>query len=151
MVETSLFPRPHFSSFLQSDDAIDPLCYHNYQRLQRLQKVARLQERRARSYEPGYKKTDLSQPAMQGTSSRQIFPSLKRHDGGRAAGNAPGDVLRTEENVVSPEADWKITRDRSEETDKKGFQSKCLPGSLNRRPTKSATVHSQSIRYHFIM
>ena len=70
MVETSLFPRPHFATFLQSDDGGDPLSYYQYQRLQRLQKVARLQERRSRSYEPGYKKA----------SAHQQSPATGQHD-----------------------------------------------------------------------
>ena len=87
MVETSLFPRPYFTSFLQSDDSVDPLSYHEYQRLQRLQKVARLQERRANSYEPGYKKplVQIQPSAVHAAAvhvsvpSRQIFtkPILK--------------------------------------------------------------------------
>ena len=94
MVETALFPRPAFATFLRSDDGVDPLSYYNYQRLQRLQKVARLQERRSKSYEPGYKKTtavQTSPPQQAGSDrnkSRQIFvkPSLK-HD---AQGVPPG-------------------------------------------------------------
>ena len=90
MVETALFPRPNFASFLRSDDSADPLSYYEYQRLQRMQKVARLQERRSKSYEPGYKKPlgQLQLPVARGqetasystTSSRQIFvkPSLRR-------------------------------------------------------------------------
>lgn len=87
MVETSLFPRPNFTSFLESDDNVDPLSYYQYQRLQRLQKVARLQERRAKSYEPGYKKPLLLLPSSTvcaekqatSTTSRQIFtkPNLR--------------------------------------------------------------------------
>ena len=60
MVETSLFPRPQFATFLRSDDGVDPLSYYHYQRLQRMQKVARLQERRSKSHEPGYRKTALA-------------------------------------------------------------------------------------------
>lgn len=87
MVETSLFPRPNFTSFLQSDDKVDPLSYYQYQRLQRLQKVARLQERRSKSYEPGYKKPLLLVPSPSvraeqhatSATSRQIFtkPNLQ--------------------------------------------------------------------------
>ena len=86
MVETALFPRPHFASFLQSDDSVDPLSYYEYQRLQRMQKVARLQERRSKSYEPGYKKQLVQlQPSTahaQTTATRQIFtkPLLKQQD-----------------------------------------------------------------------
>ena len=85
MVETSLFPRPHFTSFLQSDDSVDPLSYYEYQRLQRLQKVARLQERRSKSHEPGYKKPLVHVQhsplhAASHVTSRQIFtkPPLLR-------------------------------------------------------------------------
>ena len=80
MVETSLFPRPHFSSFLRADDHVDPLSYYEYQRMQRMQKVARLQERRAKSHEPGYKKppafSSVAQPGGArdyASWSRQIF------------------------------------------------------------------------------
>lgn len=74
MVETALFPRPHFSSYFHSDDRTDSLSYYEYQRLQRLQKVARLQERRAKSYEPGYKKPLDPAPAPHvHVASRQIF------------------------------------------------------------------------------
>jgi hypothetical protein len=87
MVETSLFPRPHFATFLRSDDDVDPLSYYHYQRLQRMQKVARLQERRSKSHEPGYKNTTAlahvqTSPALRSSDdkSRQIFvkPSLWR-------------------------------------------------------------------------
>ena len=87
MVETSLFPRPNFATFLRSDDDVDPLSYYHYQRLQRMQKVARLQERRSKSHEPGYKKTTAlahvqTSPALRPSDdkSRQIFvkPSLRR-------------------------------------------------------------------------
>ena len=81
MVETSLFPRPYFTSFLQSDDNVDPLSYYEYQRLQRQQKVARLQERRSKSYEPGYKKplVPVQQSPASHVASRQIFikPNLR--------------------------------------------------------------------------
>jgi hypothetical protein len=80
MVETSLFPRPHFATFLRSDDDVDPLSYYHYQRLQRMQKVARLQERRSKSHEPGYKNTTAlahvqTSPALRSSDdkSRQIF------------------------------------------------------------------------------
>lgn len=86
MVETSFFPRPNFTSFLQSDDNVDPLSYYQYQRLQRLQKVARLQERRSKSYEPGYKKPlVLVQPSTVHTethvtrTTRQIFTKPNLH------------------------------------------------------------------------
>lgn len=87
MVETALFPRPNFATFLQSDDSTDPLSYYEYQRLQRMQKVARLQERRSKTYEPGYKKplapVQPSTPHVTNSftcSSRQIFTraSLKQ-------------------------------------------------------------------------
>lgn len=87
MVETTLFPRPYFTSFLQSNDNVDSLSYYEYQRLQRLQKVARLQERRSKSYEPGYKKPLVQvqpcavrvEPHVTSGVSRQIFtkPVLK--------------------------------------------------------------------------
>ena len=79
MVETAFFPRPHFGSYFHSDDRTDSLSYYEYQRLQRLQKVVRLQERRAKSYEPGYKKTlvAIQPPAHVQVASRQIFAKLK--------------------------------------------------------------------------
>ena len=79
MVETVFFPRPHFGSYFQSDDRTDSLSYYEYQRLQRLQKVARLQERRTKSYEPGYKKTlvAIQPPAHAQVATRQIFTKLK--------------------------------------------------------------------------
>lgn len=68
MVDTVLRPRPMFSTFLQSDTNAggDGLTYYDYQRLLRSQKVAILQERRVKSYVPGYKKTE-------GPISRKIF------------------------------------------------------------------------------
>lgn len=104
MVETSLFPRPQFATFLRSDDGVDPLSYYHYQRLQRMQKVARLQERRSKSHEPGYKKTALASiqtsqlraPQLHSggsdvEKSRQIFakPPGLRQDA--ATGSPAGD------------------------------------------------------------
>ena len=88
MVETSLHLRPSFSTFLQSDTNAgeDPLSYYNYQRLLRSQKVALLQEKRARAYVPGYKRPtggpcthtcpDLQFGAARG---RVAFSSLEEH------------------------------------------------------------------------
>ena len=111
MVETSLFPRPQFAAFLQSDDAVDPLSYYHYQRLQRLQKTARLQERRSRSHEPGYKKKSPSlceslqveppQRAWENSEkSRQIFakPALKVDTG--STESATGGVRKSSESKV---------------------------------------------------
>lgn len=72
MVDTTLRPRPTFSTFLQSDNSMkDGLSYFEYQRLLRSKKVALLQEKKERSYEPGYKKpfTTLGP----GNVSRKIF------------------------------------------------------------------------------
>ena len=68
MVETSLRGRPSFSTFLQSETSAggDGLTYYDYQRFLRSQKVALLQERRANSHVPGYKKIALSK-------SRKVF------------------------------------------------------------------------------
>jgi len=74
MVDTTLRPRPTFSTFLQSDNSTnDGLSYYDYQRLVRSKKVALLQEKKQRSYEPGYKK-----PTSSGPFSRKIFTALKR-------------------------------------------------------------------------
>ena len=116
MVETSLFPRPHFASFLQSDDCVDPLGYYHYQRLQRLQKVARLQERRSKSHEPGYKKTAarahvatspqplVHLPPSQRTSvgSRQIFakPGCPGRDAA-TVGDPPGETAPATTSVLA--------------------------------------------------
>ena len=74
MVETTLHPRPVFSTFLQSDanTTNDALSYHNYQRLLRAHKVSLLQDKRAKAYIPGYKKP----PSRQLPSSRQIFTRI---------------------------------------------------------------------------
>ena len=116
MVETSLFPRPQFAAFLQSDDAVDPLSYYHYQRLQRLQKTARLQERRSRSHEPGYKKKSPSlceslqveppQRAWENSEkSRKIFakPSVKVDTGSTesATGETSGVRKSSESKVHS--------------------------------------------------
>lgn len=68
MVDASLRPRPTFSTFLQTDSNAggDGLTYYDYQRLLRSQKVAILQEKRAISYVPGFKK-------VEGPTSRKIF------------------------------------------------------------------------------
>lgn len=113
MVETSLFPRPNFTSFLQSDDNVDPLSYYQYQRLQRLQKVARLQERRAKSYEPGYKKPLLLLPSSAvraeqhatSTTSRQIFtkPNLQLSHGSDQLSKIPPLRAETSSIVRQPQ------------------------------------------------
>ena len=73
MVETSLRGRPSFSTFLQSDASVggDGLTYYDYQRFLRSQKVALLQERRAQTYTPGYKKVSLP-------PSRKVFQLKNR-------------------------------------------------------------------------
>lgn len=73
MVETSLRGRPSFSTFLQSETSAggDGLTYYDYQRFLRSQKVALLQERRANTHVPGYKKIDLSK-------SRKVFQLKNR-------------------------------------------------------------------------
>lgn len=62
MAETSLHPRPEFSTFLQSDAnrGGDGLSYHDYRRALRYNKVAMLQQKKARSHIPGYKKRPVT-------------------------------------------------------------------------------------------
>ena len=74
MVETSLHPRPTFFTFLQSDGNTggDGLSFYDYKRAIRSNKVAILQQRRAMTYEPGYKKPVLSAPPVS-SLSRKIF------------------------------------------------------------------------------
>lgn len=71
MAETSLHPRPDFSTLLQSDanGRRDGLSYYDYQRALRYKRVAILQQKKANSYIPGYKK----RPATGPTLSRQVF------------------------------------------------------------------------------
>ena len=116
MVETALFPRPHFGSYFHSDDRTDSLSYYEYQRLQRLQKVARLQERRAKSYEPGYKKPlDSIHASRAHVASRQIFakpgpkeprtvaiPPLKKVSIAADSPSPPVAVVKREEISVPP-------------------------------------------------
>ena len=73
MVETSLRGRPSFSTLLQSETSTggDGLTYYDYQRYLRSQKVALLQERRANTHVPGYKKIELSK-------SRKVFQIKNR-------------------------------------------------------------------------
>ena len=68
MVETSVRGRPSFGTFLQSDANAgrDGLTYYDYQRFLRSQKVALLQEKRAHTHVPGYKRVALP-------SSRKVF------------------------------------------------------------------------------
>ena len=62
MVDTVVRPRPGFGTFLHSDANVigDGLSFHEYKRLLRANKVRLLQEKRATSYEPGYKKTEAT-------------------------------------------------------------------------------------------
>ena len=55
-------PRPGFGTFLHSDANVtgDGLSFHDYKRLLRANKVKLLQEKRAASYVPGYKKTEAT-------------------------------------------------------------------------------------------
>jgi hypothetical protein len=73
MVETSLRGRPSLGTFLQSEASAggDNLTYYDYQRFLRSQKVALLQERRANTHIPGYKKVVLSK-------SRKVFQTKNR-------------------------------------------------------------------------
>ena len=149
MVETSLFPRPHFTSFLQSNDSVDPLSYYEYQRLQRQQKAARLQERRSKSYEPGYKKPTQTQP------SRLIFTKPGLRYGGntvtrefsqsQSAESIP-DAKQPDEKPVSAITMGPVRPGEGgggdkgkEETSYKQSQSQHLPREFS-RPVKSATV-----------
>ena len=78
MVETSLRPRPTFTTFLHSDtnSGGDALSYYHHQRLLRSQKVALLQEKQRKSHIPGYKKPLQQDPKLVApVASRQIFPN----------------------------------------------------------------------------
>lgn len=57
MVDTAVRLRPGFSTFLHSDTNTggDGLSFYDYKRLLRANKVRQLQEKRAKSYAPGYK------------------------------------------------------------------------------------------------
>ena len=95
MVETSLRPRPAFTSFLRSDTSSggDALSYYQYQRLLRSQKVALLQEKQRKSYIPGYKKPLQQDPKLVvPVASRQIFP-YKSHPVTTDEGGAKKVVL----------------------------------------------------------
>ena len=71
MVETSLHPRPCFYTFLRADSKEgDALTYYDFQRAQRSNKVEILQQKKARAYEPGYKKPFADHPAK---LSRRVF------------------------------------------------------------------------------
>lgn len=172
MVETSLFPRPNFTSFLQSDDNVDPLSYYQYQRLQRLQKVARLQERRSKSYEPGYKKplvlvqpsTVHAKPHVTSTT-RQIFtkpnlrksdtvtstkhltiPPLKRADPLQVA--FVSDEVEKQDNrfsvpIIPGSQQVQIEKDEESRKDHKYEQLSSAVRRKHSRPVKSATVQSK--------
>lgn len=161
MVETSFFPRPHFASFLQADDNVDPLSYYEYQRLQRMQKVARLQDRRSKSHEPGYKKpltqVQPSTAHSQTTASRQIFakPFGKHNTGKVTVQHTKIPQLEKRQSSLTravPEARREggfsipvISKNRKSEecdTQQKSGLSECAPRSNGRkeRPVKSATV-----------
>jgi hypothetical protein len=72
MVETSLRPRPGFHTFLHADSPRegDALTYYDYQRALRANKVEILQQRRAVTYEPGYRKPYAEHPSK---ATRKIF------------------------------------------------------------------------------
>lgn len=73
MADASLHPRPVFGTFLQSDNSLnDGLTYYDYQKLVRSKKVVLLQEKRSRTYEPGYKKVGTFLDAV-APVSRKVF------------------------------------------------------------------------------
>lgn len=155
MVETSLFPRPNFTSFLQSDDNVDPLSYYQYQRLQRLQKVARLQERRAKSYEPGYKKPLLLLPSSTvraeqhatSTTSRQIFtkPNLQlSHGSDQLSKDVTIPPLRTDNSSIVRQPQVAFVSDEVKKHQREDhFPVQMIPGSqmekTNEEPRRELT------------
>ena len=161
MVETSLRGRPSFSTFLQSETSAgrDGLTYYDYQRFLRSQKVALLQERRANTHIPGYKK--IAPP-----KSRKVFQTENKTPihiiSGNYAEDQPNDIdeysksepisstkefvhqrtskgsarspahMPTQMNVV-----WKLDDQKYSETDK-------LPKIVaHHRPIKSATARDR--------
>lgn len=76
MVETTLHPRPCFHTFLHADSTTggDALTYYDYQRALRAKKVEILQQRRAATYEPGFKKPCAVHPAK---ITRKVFQMHK--------------------------------------------------------------------------
>ncbi len=111
MVDTALHPRPSFYTFLQSDSnkGGDGLTYYDYQRALRSNKVAILQQKKALSYEPGYKKAS-SFPV-----SRKIFQMKNKHTSFNLPGNGstdPPDQLKkstSNESVSSEESNGDTT------------------------------------------
>ena len=73
MVDAAFHPRQNFYNILRSDAKRegDALTYYDYQRALRSKKVEILQQKRAATYEPGYKKAGVLHPSC--ASSRKVF------------------------------------------------------------------------------
>ena len=73
MVDAAFHPRQNFYNILRSDSKRegDALTYYDYQRALRSKKVEILQQKRAATYEPGYKKAGVIHPSC--ASSRKVF------------------------------------------------------------------------------
>ena len=161
MVETSLRGRPSFSTFLQSETSTggDGLTYYDYQRFLRSQKVALLQERRASTHIPGYKKTALSK-------SRKVFQTKNRTPthiiSGEGQPNDEHSINKSEPNSSTKELVHQSTRNGSALSpahkpststqmnvvwkfdDQKGSESDRLPRiAACHRPIKSATARDR--------
>lgn len=97
MVETSLHPRPCFYTLLRSDNpgGGDSLTYYDYQRALRSKKVELLQQKRSKSYEPGYGKPGVMHPG-----TRKIFQLKNKCPS--PSGGAPL-LLKTESKGTSIE------------------------------------------------
>lgn len=77
MVETVLHPIPCFQDFLRTDSRKegDALSYYDYHRAMRAKKVEILQQKKAVTYEPGYRKPGAVHPAI---ASRKVLFQLKK-------------------------------------------------------------------------
>lgn len=137
MVETSLRGRPSFGTFLQSDANAgrDGLTYYDYQRFLRSQKVALLQEKKAHTRVPGYKRVELP-------SSRKVF-QLKSKSSAHAVNATAATSSKCSEVWPADE----LPRPKPESNDSKEQQSEiALPehGIVNK--TFESHVHIPSSR-----
>lgn len=159
MVETSLRPRPTFSSFLHSDADTrgDALSYYQYQRLLRSQKVALLQEKQRKSYVPGYKKPLQQALPVVPFESRQIFQKKSQatvapeqkgsySKGGRDGNLAsPSHIIPTQVTAtpVTAEGEKTVPQLSGDRQLQVHAQTERLPqiSTQRERRVKSATVH----------
>ena len=166
MVETSLRPRPEFSTFLQSDANRegDGLSYYDYKRVLRYNKVAILQQRKAKLNIPGYKQRLVTIPKLSSEfpkpavtcSYQNVVPHMAKSTSGKTdpkidTNTAESKPLDSEENqgmIPEEESIGNVitSASRSSLVSDSG-QTVCAQnvpriGSGMQRRIKSATIHS---------